>query len=315
LSWDGTEDTAGGNTHTLEHYLGPASLTFSTTFVAVQACIELLQSQIEMRIPVLLPITAPLSLLAPVIRARCGPILVDINPNTLQYDVDSLQTVIDGLTADGMTPLVILWQLGGFPVPDDVRALVAGLPTICVTGTPPQSLPADDWCSFYVYDLTSVIGTGAVLYHKYAKELQVLKNFRESLDINLVPMLDTKARERLSADHGFRDEIHRKQSEIYLSKLQGLAFFKEVSPHQSYFIVRVENALRVAVRLYDESGVESSCLINPLHKNDTIGAMYDEHPEYPGVDQVANKVLALPTHSGVEVSSLCDFLLGVINSD
>lgn len=299
-SWDGRNDISGTVEQAkLEKYLGPA-VVFGTYQASISAILEVLGSRTHL-IPVVMPITASPDTIAATLRAGGDPLLLDIRPQTLQMDPGELRTVLDEVKS----AVVILPRPGGQSIDPELLELTKDLPTIQDSRLPPHEdiEDAELSCTFNVFDLGPVIGTGSVVVHKFEQQLRELKLVRNGLlglAGNLNDALAAFALKRLKEDPGLG--VRRGQQAIvakrYIELLKEKYVFPfDESPEWPYFIVRVENADTAVAHLHHE--VEVVKPVFPLHMLSDINRRWVEKPEYPVAEGLWRKLIALPTHCGI----------------
>jgi len=300
-SWDGQNNLAGTIEQTkLEQFFGPAAVAFGTYQAAVSASLEVLGTRTHL-IPVVLPITAAPDTIAATLRGGGDPLLLDIRPQTLQIDPDALREVLAELKA----AVVILTRPGGQDVDPELLELTKELPTILDSRLPPhQRIENDCVCTFNIFDFSAMLGTGALVVHKFDQQIKELKMVRSGLlglSANLNDALSAYALKRLKLDPCL-DERRKAQKQV-ADKYIELLKEKYVIPFDQsvewpYFIVRVDNADRVVAHLHSH-GIEAVKPVFPLHMLSEINRRWVEKPEYPVAEGLWKKLVALPTHTGI----------------
>lgn len=300
-SWDGVTDNTGTTGQKkLEQFLGPAAVAFSTYQAAITAILEVLGSRTH-DVPVIMPVTASPDTIAAVLRSGASPLLLDIDPATLQLDHLLLTEVLTELPA----AVVLLDRPGGRKVEAALLELVQDLPTIIDTRLVP-SLSIEEDCvgTFTVFDLGPVIGTGSIVIHKYSEqinELKVVRNGILGLAAHLTDTLALLAHSQLTADPMLeaRKQTQREIAAEYTRLLSGkrhcLFLDNEEFP---YFTVDVENADKVIAHLHSY-GIAALKPVYPLHLIPNISRRWAETPSYPNAESVCTRLVSLPTHPGV----------------
>ncbi len=299
-SWDGRNDFSGTVEQTrLEQYFGPAAVAFGTYQASLSAILEVLGTRTHL-IPVVMPITASPDTIAATLRAGGDPVLLDILPQTLQMDPGELRLVLSELKA----AVVILTRPAGQAVDPELLAVVGENPTILDSRLPPHEKIADQCiCTFNVFDLAPIIGTGSVVIHKFdqqVRELKLVRNGLLGLCGNLNDALAAYALKRLKADPGLdtRRGVQGTVAYEYIKLLKEKYVFPfDESPEWPYFIVRVDNADKVVAHLHSE--VELVKPVFPLHMLSDVNRRWMEKPEYPVAEGLWRKLVALPTHVGI----------------
>jgi len=300
-TWDGRNDFAGTVEQAkLEQHFGPSAVAFNSYQNAISAILEVLGSRSHM-IPVILPITASPDTISAVLRGGGDPLLLDIRPQTLQIDPVVLGEVLTEVKA----AVVILGRPGGQDVDPELLALTTELPTILDSRLPPhEDIESNLCCTFNVFDLAPLVGTGALVFHKFSQQVRELKMVRAGvlgLAANLNDALAAYAMKRLSTDPSLG--VRRGQQTIvanrYIELLKenyALPFIS--SPEWPYFIVRVDNADRVVAHLHSHE-ISVMKPVYPLHMLSDINRRWVEKPSYPVAEGLAKKLVALPTHVGI----------------
>lgn len=301
-SWDGVHDHTGtSGQKKLEQFLGPASVVFSTYQAAITATLEVFGSRTH-DVPVIMPVTASPDTIAAVLRSGASPLLLDIDPATLQMDPALLSEVLQELEA----AVILLDRPGGRKLEPALLELVQDLPTIIDTRLIPN-LGMEDDCvgTFTVFDLGPVIGTGAVVIHKYSEqinELKVVRNGMLGLAAHLTDTLSLQAHEQLKLDPLLetRKQLQKEVAAEYqrLLKDKHECLFSDNNEEFPYCIVRVEDADKVIAHLhtYDIAALKP---VYPLHLIPNISRRWAETPSYPNAESICTKLVALPTHPGV----------------
>jgi len=296
-SFDGTNSLYGTDEQTkLEQYIGPTAVAFASYQSAVGSILEILGSR-TVDTPVIMSIAASPVILAAVLRAGATPFLLDIDPGTLQIDPEAVQEIIDEVK----TPVFIFDRPGGQPVDPRLLELAADFVTIVATKLVPRVDSESDCVgSFTVFTLQSVVGSGAIVQHKYQEQVKELKQVRSGIlgmSENLNETLAALALKRLkSVDNRPTQKL---AAEAYLSELlerRPLPFVE--GSEWPYFVVAVENAQRVVAYLHTD-GVAAVQPVYPMHMYPSIAKRWTQTPSYPNAEAVCNKLVALPTHLGV----------------
>jgi|LakMenEpi03Aug12_release.lakeMendotaPanAssembly.Ray.scaffolds.fasta_scaffold03047_32 dTDP-4-amino-4,6-dideoxygalactose transaminase len=284
----------------LEAFFGPAASVFNSCQAGITAILEVLGSRTH-DIPVVLPITAPTDTVSAVLRAGGNPILLDINPTTLQLEPSLLKEVIDTLKA----VVVVFDRPCGAPVDQELLSLTQDFPTIIDTRLPPQ-LNSEEACvgTFTVFDFGPVVGTGSLVIHKYSDQVHELRLVRSGLlglSANMNELICSLAHKRLK-EHPDLAERKQHQNSIFAKYASLLAGKKEIvladSKEKPYCAVRVQNANRAIAQLH---GCRFTAIkpVFPLHTLPIMQRRWQETPEYPVAEDLANRLVALPTHPGV----------------
>lgn len=299
-SWDGNNNFSGFVEQSrLESYFGPSAVVFGTYQAAIASILECLGSRTGL-IPVVMAITTPPDTLAGVLRAGGDPILLDICPQTLQVDPEVLAEVLTELDA----AVVVLTRPGGQPVDPRILEVVGENPTILDSRLMPSaSLELDCVATFNVFDFGGIIGSGALVIHKFSeqvRELKLVRNGLLGLSGNLNELLAAGVLKRLKEDPGLSHKFtsQNQAASLYLSKLNEQLVIPFVeSPTWPYFIVRVRNANEVIAQLHNT--VEIVKPVFPLHLLSEVNRRWVEKPSYPVAESLTTQLVALPTHVGM----------------
>lgn len=292
-SWDGKEALIGySNLIALDTALGVGNLAVANCQVAVQMCLELLGSRTAL-VPVVLSITSPPDTLAGIVRGGGHPCLVDIDEETLQMAPDALAEVLNEL--DGA--VVVLSSQGG-RVDPRLLSLVKDYPTILDARTLPKE-PGD--ATFTIYDLSDMLGTGAVICTKFeqqGKELFALRNGILGHNSALPEVLCALALRRLP-NAASRQEDRTKNASIYrdlLGSADGVTILDDVNSDYPVFTIQVEDAEKILTHLRSFK-IEAALGVYPMHFIETLRARWSLNPSYPNAERMSKKVVALPTHN------------------
>lgn len=303
-SWDGKNDFSSTADQTrLEQHFGPAAVAFGTYQAAISAVLEVLGSRTHL-IPVIMPVTASPDTIAATLRAGGDPLLLDIRPQTLQMDPEELRMVLGEVKA----AVVILTRPAGQPVDPELLTAVGENPTILDSRLLPHAgidtdTTSDCVCTFNVFDLSPIAGSGAIVVHKFAetvRELKLVRNGILGLSSNLNGALAAHTLRCLKDDPGLvkRRAAQTRVAEAYVKLLnEHYVFPFDQSPEWPYFIVRVDNADKVIAHLREH--VEIVKPVFPLHMLSDINRRWVDKPSYPVAEGLWQKLIALPTHRGV----------------
>ena len=283
----------------LEKLIAPGySCAFDSVQNAVQAACELLGARIDM-VPVILPVTAPPDTLAAVLRAGCHPLLLDIEEDTLQMNPSQLKEVIDLLEEEEKVPIVLFTRPAGLPINPALLRMVEDLPSIADTRLlpHPELVGEDVPCSFNIFDLTPICGSGAVVVHAFEDNLPHLKEVRNGpMGLNaMLPEQQAKHAYAVLGCFGIELDMYKDVSTHFAKHLPVLGPSRWPAP----VWVRVDNARSVATHLasYD---IQAKIGLYPLYKLEEVRIRYAENPDYPVAESLENSFLCIPTHQNVQ---------------
>lgn len=284
----------------LELYIaGKHTCATNTVQTAVQVCLELLGTCVDV-VPVIMPVTAPPDTMAAVLRSGAHPLLLDIEEETLQIDPEQLRDAIDMLAEEERVPIVLLNRPFGQPVRPDILEAIADLPSICDSRLVPHpELEEDDLpCSFNIFDLTPICGSGAIIVHPFVTQVGQLKEVRSGSMGLSGALSEQQAKHAHAVLKSFPLQI-----KLYKETLnQLMAYGLEVmgpSKWPSPMWIKVSNARLVAAHLasYDIISVVG---LYPLYDLEEVKRRYVEEPEYPVAEKLENSFVCIPTHQEVQ---------------
>lgn len=299
ISWNGKGAIAGTRwDRVLEKSLGEKRVVVRDTQTAVQMCIELLGAG-PMQVPVVAPVTLPPDALSALLRAGAKPILLDITEDTLQINLEQLNAVmeeVDEFVAYLPRPVgkaldaELVEALGDHPIIEDTRV-------------PPGEGTAKG--HFVIYDLLSVIGTGAVIMQPFDQQhtdLLLLKGGTLGHNAALPEILAGLAHQRLAEQTKVIDH-QKKMAVAYVAgfkdaKRDDLLVEQAYEESFPFFTVKATNAKKVIAHL-DSYGVQASLAFCPVHTLDHIKDRWEEEPSYPVAEALSQQLVVLPTHRGV----------------
>lgn len=284
----------------LESFIaGEHACATNSVQTAVQACLELLGTRTDV-IPVIMPVTSPPDTLSGVLRSGAHPLLLDINEWTLQMDTEQLKDALTMLEGEDRVPIVLFNRPFGQPVSPELLDLVQELPTVCDSRVVPHpDLSGEDLpCSFNIFDLTPICGSGSVIVHGFAAQVSQLKEVRSG------PMGHSGALSEQQSKHvravlqsyTLQTKLYREVCESLISgdKLE----FLESSKWPAPLWVNVPNA-RLVVAHLRSYGIEAVVGLYPLCNLEEVKRRYAEEPEYPVAQKLENSFVCIPTHQDV----------------
>lgn len=269
-----------------EYTCAEFSCAFNGVQTAVQACLELLGTRTA-PVPVLMPVTAPPDTLAGVLRAGAHPLLLDVDEETLQIDETQLKEAIAMLEEENNVPIVLLTRPLGKTVPDSLLELIQDQPSILDARVLPHPglSPDELTCTFNIFDLTPVCGAGAIVIHRFEKQVEQLKHVRSG------PM-------------GLSAHLSELDAEFALKELKALGDKVGESPI-SWF--KVPDADRFVMTL-NAIDIESVKSVVPLFLLEEVKSRYQEPPEYPVAEKLFNRYICVSSKEEVvsEVREIID---------
>lgn len=298
VSWDGKENLQGlHNLIKLEKYLA-GGLAFSSNQAAITACLELLGSRLR-PISVIMPVNAPYDALMGVIRANARPVITDVDPISFQANVSQ---VIEALV-DLPEAVVYLNRPGGLPVDKELLEAVQSVPTICDARVLP--VEKDMLFTFNVYDISLLVGEGAVLYHKYEEQVTELKQIRADAKAELPEISSALAFNRLPQMSTYPDGSVYTQL-IEKSEKSGIIGYNCSLPNPTY-LIKVKDAQAVGQH-FSKLGIQigSGCL--PVYKYPIARKRWTQEPNYPVAEALHKELVLLPNHENINKERLIEEL-------
>jgi dTDP-4-amino-4,6-dideoxygalactose transaminase len=284
----------------LEMYIaGKHTCATNTVQTAVQACLELLGTRADV-VPVIMPVTAPPDTLAAVLRSGAHPLLLGIDEETLQIDLEQLKDAIAMLEEDERVPIVLLNRPFGQPVRPELSEVIADLPSVCDSRLLPHpELEEDDLpCSFNIFDLTPICGSGAVIVHPFVTQVKQLKEVRNG-PMGLAGALpEQQAKHALAVLKSFPLQVKLYEESLNQLMSYGLDVMGP-SKWPAPLWIKVPNARLIVAHLasYD---IASAVGLHPLYGLDEVKRRYKEDPEYPVAEKLENSFVCIPTHQKVQ---------------
>jgi dTDP-4-amino-4,6-dideoxygalactose transaminase len=290
-SWDGEDWDGHEHINNLERFIGKSyTCATNTVQTAIQCCLELLGTRTAM-IPVIMPVTAPPDTLCAALRAGAHPLLLDIDAKTLQIDPQQLEEALKEIEC----PIVIFTRPGGMPVDERLLSLVDNIPTIVDSRLiPHNNLGLEDLsCTWNIFDLSPVVGSGGVIVHKFTKQVEQLKLVRSGIMGHSGSLSEIQAKIALDRLKNV-SAYFNKCGEVF-DKLSSYKMFDK-SNQPLLFYSNVKDASKVITNIQSE-GVEAVLGVFPLCGIPEVQKRYKEAPEYPVAFSLSNKILCLPTHT------------------
>ena len=288
--------------------LGDEAIVVDSTQRAVQMCLELLGSG-EYGFPVVLPVTAPVEVIAAVLRAGAVPCLLDISTATLNIDPKLFKAALEEFKV-GMVS--IFCEVPGQPIPGELVNMLTpqSVAILYTTATPKKGLDRGPY-TFVVNDLRNYIDKGAVIYHGYSDQLVQLKEARGGplgLDAVLPEESAYLLNSRLEHHDPQANQKHFEQiKDAFSSTSVGILW--EASLESRQFGIVVPNAERAVKRLRDNF-YTADTLVNPAHLLPQIAARYKDGASYPNAEAVFNKLITVEVldYGEVAIKKLVDII-------
>ena len=266
---------------------GPYACATASVQIAVQSCLELLGTRVDV-IPVVMPVTSAPDTLAAVLRAGGHPLLLDIEEEHLQMDPAQLKDALEMLEEQKRVPVILFNRPFRMPVREELLEIVADYPSVSDARVVPGEFLSgpDIACTFNVFDLSTVCGAGALTIHGFPEQVDQLKLVRSGpmgLDGALPEML---AEEAVHV-HSYW-QITRKHYWEEVEKFQGTEHHvMGPSTEPGVVWLKVDNARRTAATLksYD---IEAVIGLAPLYEIEEVKCRYQEEPEYPVTKALEN---------------------------
>lgn len=256
----------------LENYVGEEfACAFSTIQAAIQGCLELLGTRSAI-VPVIMPVTAPPDTLAGVLRSGGHPLLLDVDKETLQIDASQLSDAIRILNEEKNIPIVLFTRPLGAPVSQQLLDIAADYASVLDARMLPHPglTDKDLTCTFNVYDLTSVCGSGALVLHRFERQMEQLKQVRSG------PM-------------GLSANLPELSAKLALEELKSLGDAVKESPVSW---IKVNDAEKIKYILHAED-IEVVQSVVPLYIMEEVRRRYASEPEYPVAEELSNKYICV----------------------
>lgn len=285
-------------------FTGQGSIVVDCVQSAVQLCVEVLGSRTTM-LPVALPDTAPISAFGGVLWSGALPVVLDTNSVTHQPRVNDLLELREA----GQLAAVLLDRSGGKAVRLDVLEAVSGVPTIAVCDVLPvgylglEQLQFD----FNIYDLSHIVGTGAVIITKDTvrqQQLRLLRGGPLGHRCWLDPKLCKEVVEKLEYDYDrmtlsenvydlFNEELRRQQIGVIITTNYAPGVNNVV-----YFHVPDAGEIVPYLRKFN---IPCRRTFYPLHTLPMIGERLPHRSKsnYTGADYLHKHTMIIPAHKGI----------------
>lgn len=273
-------------------------IVFDSSQSAITAALEVLGSRFQ-PISVVMPVTVTYDALMAVIRSNARPVVVDIDPDTLQADVSQVQECLESME----DAVVLLTRPAGLPVAPSLMEAVQDVPTIVDTRVLPTEL--EMFCTYNVYDMSPMLGKGAVVYAKNSDICKDLRVAREDAQTGMGEVLAALGYKRLP-------EISLLPRGLEYSELidksgkSGIVGYGGSAVLGSY-LVRVSDANKAQQHLA-KRGVQTAFGVVPVYKYEIARKRFPQELNYPIAEDLCTKFLLLPDHEDVPRDQILDAL-------
>jgi len=277
-----------------EQNFGVNTIVVDSAQRAVQICLELLNSGVK-GFPVVMPVTAPPAVVGGVLRSGAVPLLLDIDPYTLDMDVSLFKEAVKEF-GDGMVTLFC--EIPGQPVDPNLQAcLHAHSVTLLYSSTYPRDEVGAAPHTFMIKDLKKLVDKGAVIFHDYEEQLSLLYSARDGVlghDAKLTLGQEKELAKKLGQDRMVFG-TGKKEFDQLLHAFKGtvVATLWDHSLYHEEFAIVVPDADRAVTKL-SANYFMSRKLINPLHVEPMVAARYQEKASYPNAESLTNRIISIP---------------------
>lgn len=303
-SWDGVENLESFKALTaLEDFFGGShAIVVNTKQTAIQLCLEMMGTRTHM-IPVVLPVTASLETFTGVLWSGAMPIILDVDTSTLQVKLDDLQELL----SDGEGAVVVLDRPGGYPVPPPVLDAVQDVPTIAVVRCPPHEcldqLHLD--ATFTIFDLNEVIGTGAVIFHKFQLQQWLLRGLRGGPLGHKAWLTEELCQKALDRLHGlqYRELTYYAVHEAFAWELNARGsnvILWDAADLIGPIYLHVPDAQKMVQHL-NAHNIPCRQTFYPLHSIPEVGKRLPnkDKADYSGAEMLHQHTILIPSHEGI----------------
>ena len=303
ISWDGTEDLQTCKCLLAFERSMANAIAFNSSQAAIGACLEILGSRFQ-PISVILPVTVSQDTLQAVIRSNARPVVVDIDPWTFQADPEQVAECLQDLPE----AVVLLTRPGGMPIAPKLLEAVLDVPTICDSRLLPTEV--EMVCTYNIYDISVMVGEGAVVYTKNEDQIKDLKQIRADSKSELSEVSAALAYQRHPELSTF--PTGSKYSEILdKSSNTGILGFAGDSPN-STFLIKVNNVQVVLNHFAKKHNLKFTHGAIPVYKYPIMRQRWQQEPNYPNAEKVHNQLMLLPNNEGVNHQALLDEIWDVL---
>lgn len=277
-----------------EKQFGLGTVVVDSAQRAVQICLELLNSGVK-GFPVVMPVTAPPTVVGGVLRSGAVPLLLDINPVTLDMEASLFKEAVKEF---GDSMVTLFCEVPGQPIS---ASLLECLAPHSVSLLYSPTYPRDE-CSaaphtFMIKDLKKLVDKGAVIFHDYEEQLSLLYAARDGVlghDAKLTTDQEKDLAKKLGQDRMVFG-TGKKEFDRILNAFRGtgIAVLWEQSLYHEEFAIAVPNADK-AVATLTANYFMARKLINPLHVQPMVAARYQEKASYPNAESLTNRIISIP---------------------
>jgi len=289
ISWDGKESLQDHwRLHEYEKHMA-GGIAFNSSQAAITACLEVLGSRFQ-PISVIMPVNVSYDALMGVIRANARPIVCDIDEWTLQANPEQVSSALK----DAPEAIVLLNRPGGRLVDEKLLEVVQEVPTICDS----RMLPLEEIMlfTFNVYDISVMVGSGAVVYLKNEEQASDLKQIRADSKVELSEVNAALAykRQPLMSDYPDGSE--------YMELLDSVGKFGIIGISGNTplptFLIKVKDS-KLILDYFAQRRVQLAYGSIPVYKYPIARKRWQQEPNYKIAEKMHGQLVLLPNHEGV----------------
>ncbi len=303
ISWDGVENLQEQKyLRQFEQHMA-GGIAFSSSQAAITACLEILGSRLQ-PISVIMPVNVAYDTLMGVIRSSARPIICDIDEWTFQADAKQVSEALQ----ECPEAVVLLTRPGGMPVAPALLEAVQDVPTICDA----RMLPVETEmkCTFNVYDISVMVGEGAVLFVKDEVQIKDLKQVRADSKSELSEVCAALAYKRQPQMQGLPNGSAYAELLKNTSK-SGIMGFAGDTPLPTY-LIKVPDA-KLILTHFAQKGMKLSYGSIPVYKYPIARQRWRQEPNYPIAEKVHSRLMLLPNNEGVKREAFLEIIWNVLD--
>jgi len=259
---------------------GSEGLVVNSVHNAIQMCLEILGSRLT-PYPVIMPITAPSSVISAVLRAGAQPVILDIDENTFQI---SKKDLADFLAGYSECIVIHYCPNQDYVLDPELLELTKDNITIGLI----EDLPFPKVLKSYKGKLTFLVGDylpvtqAAYIANVPEQQVKDLKTVRDNtLGLHAEPTL-----------------LHQREVLGFHLNMDAYKDLTDLNLARTREVIRVKDAVRMCRKLNTESCVAIKT-IDPLHHKPELKDRWPEGiPDYPVADRLANSYITVPAAPG-----------------